>query len=92
MDLSDRETDPDDRIIIADTGKRNVALFADKVNDILKIDDSQFIDAQNTMPYADYIKGIAKIDNEIILIYDLEQFLSLNEDKELEEAMKSQIK
>ena len=37
--------------------------------------------------YAEYIKGVAKVKNEMILIHNLEQFLSLDEEKALEEAL-----
>ena len=44
------------------------------------------------MPYAKFIKGVAKTDEGLILIYDLEQFLSLDEEKELEQALKTKNK
>jgi chemotaxis signal transduction protein len=44
------------------------------------------------LPFAKYLKGVAKIDDELILIYDLEQFLSLDEEKELEHALKTKNK
>jgi purine-binding chemotaxis protein CheW len=86
---SGRKTEIDDRIIIADTGKRKVALFADTVSDIKELESNQFVSSKKSLPFAEYIAGVAKIDNEIILIHDLEEFLSLDEDKGLEEALKA---
>lgn len=86
--LSDRETDPDDRMIIADTGKRKIAMFVDTVTDIKDLSPRQFSDSGKTLPFAGYIKGVAKVENELILIYDLEQFLSLDEETVLEQAMR----
>jgi purine-binding chemotaxis protein CheW len=87
-----RETDPDDRMIIADTGKRKVALFVDTVTGIKDLSTRQFVNSKENLPFAEYIKGVAKVDNELILIYDLEQFLSLDEEKELEQALKQKNK
>jgi len=86
--LAEREIEPDDRMIIADTGKRKVALFVDTVAGIKDLAIRQFVNSKEALPFAEYIKGVAKIDDELILIYDLEQFLSLDEEKELEQALK----
>ena len=90
--LAAREIDPDDRLIIADTGKREVAILVDTVTGIRDLEPGQLKQAGETLPFAEYLKGVAKIDDELILIYDLEQFLSLDEEKELEQAMKTKNK
>ena len=82
-----REVKADDRIIIADTGKRKVAFFADTVSDIEELDSHQYEGSEESLSYAEYIKGVAKVKNEMILIHNLEQFLSLDEEKALEEAL-----
>ncbi len=87
--LPAREIDPDDRLIIADTGKRQVAILVDTVTGIRDLSPGQQKQAKETLPFAKYLKGVAKIDDELILIYDLEQFLSLDEEKELEQALKT---
>jgi purine-binding chemotaxis protein CheW len=90
--LAVHEIDPDDRLIIADTGKRQVAILVDTVTGIRDLAPGQQKKARETLPFAEYLKGVAKIDDELILIYDLEQFLSLNEEKELEQALKAKNK
>ena len=90
--LTEREIELEDRIIIADTGKRKVALFVDAVTGIKDLATRQFVNSKESLPFAGYIKGVAKIDDELILIYDLEQFLSLDEEKELEHALKTKNK
>lgn len=90
--LAERETDPDDRMIIADTGKRKIAMFVDAVTGIKELTSLQFTDSGKALPFAGYIKGVAKVDNELILIYDLEQFLSLDEELVLEQAMRTKNK
>jgi len=90
--LVTREIDPDDRLIIADTEKRQIAILVDTVTGIRDLAPGQQKKAEETLPFAEHLRGVAKIDNELILIYDLEQFLSLDEDKELEQALKTKNK
>lgn len=92
LELATHEIDPDDRLIIADTGKREVAILVDTVTGIRDLTPAQQAEAKETLPFAKYIKGVAKIDDGLILIYDLEQFLSLDEEKELEQALKTKNK
>jgi len=82
-----REIDPDDQLVIANTGKRNIALWVDRVNEIRDITSLPSFETKETMPFAKYIRGVAKIANDLILIYDLEQFLNLTEEMELEQAL-----
>ena len=85
--FASREIDSNDQLIIANTGKRTIALMVDEVNEILVIDAGQQINTREEMSYAWYIGGIAKIQDELVLIYDLERFLDLDEEKKLEMAL-----
>ena len=84
-----REIDPDNRLIIADTGKRQVAILVDNVTGIWDLASGQLSVAKETLPFTEYIRGVAKVDNSLILIYDLDRFLSLDEEKDLDKAMKT---
>jgi purine-binding chemotaxis protein CheW len=90
--LAASEIDPDDRLIIADTGKRQVAILVDAVTGIKDLAPGQQKQSKETLPFAEHLRGVAKVDDELILIYDLEQFLSLDEEKELEQALKTKSK
>jgi purine-binding chemotaxis protein CheW len=85
--LASREINADDQLVITDTGKRQIALLVDKVSGIKDIEPWQYVNTKETLPYAEYIRGVAKIEDDLILIYDLEQFLNLNEEMELEKAL-----
>ena len=89
FELAAREIDPDDRLIIADTGIRQVAILVDTVTGIRDLAPGQLSDAKETLPFTEHIRGIAKVDDGLILIYDLDRFLSLDEEKELEQALKT---
>ena len=85
--LASREIESNDQLIIANTGKRTIAIMVDEVNEILAIDAGQQINTREEMSYVGYIGGIAKIQDELVLIYDLERFLDLDEEKRLEIAL-----
>jgi len=85
--LPSREINLDGQFIIARTSKRLVVLVVDSVNGVYELENSQVVDAEETFPYTSYISGIAKIETNIILINDLEKFLSLDEEKVLFEAL-----
>jgi purine-binding chemotaxis protein CheW len=90
--LAEKEISLDDRIIIADTGKRQIAIPVDTVTGIRDLAPGQQEQARETLPFAEHLRGVAKINNELILIYNLEQFLNLNEEKKLEKALKTKNK
>lgn len=85
--LTSREIEADDQLIIADTGKRKVALWVDAVTGVENIDSNQRVDTSENLSYAKYINGVVKVNDHLILIYDLEQFLNLEEESQLEMAL-----
>jgi purine-binding chemotaxis protein CheW len=87
--LPTREIDQDSHLIIADTGKREVAILVDIVTGIRELTPTQLSVAKETLPFAEYIRGVAKLDDDLVLIYDLDHFLSLDEEMELEHALKT---
>jgi purine-binding chemotaxis protein CheW len=87
-----RDIDPDDRLIIADTGKRQVAILVDNVTGIRDLSPRQLAVAKEILPFAEHIRRVAKVDGGLILIYDLNRFLSLDEEKDMEQALKTKNK
>ena len=85
--LPEREVNIDDRFIIARTSRRVVALVADDVVGVQRLGDRQIVSAEQALPFAEYIKGVAKVEEDLVLIYDLDRFLSLDEEQKLDEAM-----
>jgi purine-binding chemotaxis protein CheW len=85
--LPGREVGLNDRFIISRTSKRLVALVADDVIGVQKLENRQIINAEQDLQFAGYIKGVAKVDGDLILIHDLDRFLSLDEERKLDEAL-----
>jgi purine-binding chemotaxis protein CheW len=87
LGLQTHEMDPDDMLIIAMTGKREIAIHVDTVTEVKDLMLWQFSGNESVIPYSEYFSGVAKINDDLVLIHDLERFLSLNEEKELEHAL-----
>lgn len=79
-----REITLDDQFIIAKTSKRLVILVVDSVSGVYELDKYQIVDTAEEFPFTTYLSGITKIDTNIVLINDLEKFLSLDEERKLE--------
>jgi purine-binding chemotaxis protein CheW len=85
--LPEREMELSDHLIIARTSRRSVALAVDSVLDILKLADRDIIPAGEVLPAMDYVQGVAKLQDGMVLIHDLDRFLDLEEEKALDAAM-----
>ncbi|MGB7541434.1 MAG: chemotaxis protein CheW [Burkholderiales bacterium] len=85
--LAGREIRLSDQLIIAHTTRRWVALVTDAVGDVLDCPARDVVEAQRVLPGTDYVEGVAKLEDGLILIHDLDKFLSLNEEKLLERAI-----
>jgi len=85
--LPAREIGTDDRFIIARTSRRLVALMVDSVVGMRALSNQEVVDAEQSLPFAGYIQGAAKVEDNIVLIYDLDKFLSLDEERMLDTAL-----
>jgi len=85
--MPDRDLRLSDQFIMAHTARRTVALWVDTVTDIIEPASQEMIDAGDILPNLEYVEGVVKLKDGMILIHDLEQFLSLQEEKALHEAM-----
>ncbi len=87
--LPEQEVNLRDLLIIAHTSKRTVALVVDTVNGIVERSEQEVIAAEKILPGMEYVEGVAKLEDGMILIHDLDTFLSLEEEKALDEVMRS---
>ena len=81
------EISVDDRFIIARTARRMVALAVDSVVGVHKLTEREMVSAKEALPFAQYLKGVAKVEINLVLIHDLDQFLSLDEERILDTAL-----
>ena len=85
--LPPRDTQLGDQMIVASTSKGTVALLVDSVSDVIEISEEKIIASEIILPEIEYVEGVVKTEDGMILIHDLEKFLSLQEEKALNEAM-----
>ncbi len=84
--LPERKAAAADQFIIARTSKRTVALCADGVSGVIEHHEQEVAHAQEILPHMKYIEGAVKLDDGIVLIHDLDTFLSLEEEEKLDTA------
>lgn len=85
--LPEREPALSDQIVVARTKLRPVALVADAVIGMLAYSEQQLVAAADILPGIDHLEGVVKLDDGLILIHDLEKFLSLDEARALDATM-----
>jgi len=85
--LPEREIALSDQIVVAHTGRRAVALVADAVSGIFEYAESDIVGADTILPGLEYIDGVVKRGDGLILIHNLDRFLSLEEAQSLDRAM-----
>lgn len=84
----ERETQLNDQLVIARTAKRTVALLADDVTGVMACPKERIVEAGKVVSGMEFVEGIVKIDAGMILIHDLDTFLSLDEENMLDDALR----
>jgi Chemotaxis signal transduction protein len=87
--LPDREIALTDQLVVAHTARRPVALVADAVLDVIACSAQNLIATENILPKVEYVEGVVKLADGLILIHDLDKFLSLEEESSLDQALEN---
>ena len=76
----------DTRIIVVEFDNQDVGLIVDAVSEVLHIEEAEIDDPPRTMVGIkdDYLKGVVKVDEDIIILLDLDNLLKSEEKIELE--------
>ena len=85
--LPEREIGPADQFLIAWTARRAVALVIDEAQGVIEREQSAVVGSDRIVPGLEQFQGVVKLDDGLVLIHDLEKFLSLDEARTLDEAM-----
>jgi len=82
------------RIVVTEIKGQTVGMLVDEVPEVLKIADEN-IEATpeliQTEVRKDYIKGVGKLDNRLIILLDLEKLLASHEVEEMTKASMSTV-
>lgn len=85
--LPQRDLQLEDQFIIARTSQRLVALAVDSVNGVYDLKPHHAMSEGEPFPFTKCLSGIAALDHGIVLITDLEHFLSLDEQRVLDASL-----
>lgn len=85
--LEPRDVELDDHLIVARTSRRPVALLVAAVIGVIDCSPSQVVAGEAILADARYVEGVLKLGDGMVLIHDLDTFLSPMEDRRLERAL-----
>ncbi|MFH0994907.1 MAG: chemotaxis protein CheW [Pseudomonadota bacterium] len=85
--LPERKMQLSDQLIIARTAHRTLALLVDSTAGVVELSEEDIVKAEEIVPNLGYVEGAARLKDGIILIHDLDRFLSLEEEKALDVTM-----
>jgi purine-binding chemotaxis protein CheW len=85
--LPEREADPADHFLIAQSKTRRVVLIVDETESLIERSAAEITQAAQIGPGLDHIEGVVRLDDDLVLIHDLDKFLSLDEARALEDAL-----
>ncbi len=87
FNLEDNGTNSDTRIIVINLNNRNVGFVVDDASQVLRINDNDIEPAPEIIAgiHRQYISGVGKVDEKIIILLDLEQILTEDEKVQLKE-------
>lgn len=87
--LLPRALSPADHLIIGHTTRRNVALVVDSITGVIECARQEIATADTILPGMEYVSGIVRLKDGMILIHDLDSFLSLEEENILDQALET---
>ena len=80
------DLDPGQHLIISRAGRRRVALRVDRALELVRVDEGAIQPCEEVVPGVRYVGGVAKLPDGVLVIHDLERFLSLEEEARLDAA------
>jgi purine-binding chemotaxis protein CheW len=85
--LPDKELSAGSHLIIARTSGRTVAILADSISSVVEVPSAEITTISEVLPQIEHVAGVAKLGDGMILIHDLDRFLSLEEEQALDEVL-----
>lgn len=87
LGLPDREIALDDRIIIARAPVRLLGLLVHGDLEVLACDRAAIVAVESILSGAELVEGVGRLADGLVLIQSLAKFLSLDEERQLVEAI-----
>lgn len=86
--LPEREINLSDQLILSNTSKRPVVIVVDEVRGVAECPEDKITMADNILPGIEHVEGVAKLEDGMFLIHDIEKFLSIEEEDALDNAIR----
>jgi len=86
--VPERQIGLQDHFIIARTSRRVVALPVDSAGGVIEISGQEVTEASDILSGLEHVEGVVKLRDGMLLIHDLERFLSLEEEATLDRALR----
>ncbi len=85
--MPEREISPADWFLLAHTTRHTVALVIDESEGVVERPQADIVVSSQIVPGVEAFPGVVRFDDGLVLIHDLERFLSLDEARALDDAM-----
>jgi len=86
--LPEREIRLEDQFVIARSGDRSVVLLVDSAHGVLGLPPTAAVDAASVTDEPGHIRGIISLPDGLVLIHDLDSFLSPDEVRTMDDALR----
>lgn len=86
-----KEWDDNTKIVITNVNNLNLGFIVDEVNEIMKVEDDSIENTPGVIDCIDreYLKGVVKLQDKLVLLLDLGQVLSATETVAAEKVQKN---
>ena len=85
--LPQRDLELSDQLILATTQKSKVALWVDAVNEIAELTDDEITKTDTILMDISYMDSLFKLRDGIVLIHELDKFLTAEHTAKLDAAL-----
>jgi purine-binding chemotaxis protein CheW len=85
--LPGKAVEHSDHLLVARAGERLVALRVDRALDLARVGADEIEEAARIAPGVEYVAGVAKLPDGLVLIHDLRTFLSQAESAALDRSL-----
>lgn len=83
FNIAEKDVDSDTRIIINNIKGKDIGFIVDEASQVIKIDDADIEEAPDIIKGTErqYISGVGKVDDHIVILLNLEKILNEEEQK-----------
>ena len=89
LGLIHRRVEISDSLVVAHARNRRLAVIAESVLDVVERSGGDRVSTSDIARGTQYIEGLLKTDDGLVLIQDLDKFFSFEEESSLEQAMEN---